>query len=71
METKLPAIQAEQVEDDVAPMTAEYVPAKASDEEWVKSIRRQALMQTHERKEDGGGKQNRRREIGLGVRGSG
>ena len=55
METKLPAIQAVQVEDDVAPVTAEYVPAKASDEEWVKSIRRQALMQTHERKEDGGG----------------
>ena len=47
METKLPAIQAEQVEDDVAPATAEYVPEKASDEEWVESIRRQALMQTH------------------------
>ncbi len=27
METKLPAMQAEQVEDDVAPITAEYVPA--------------------------------------------
>jgi hypothetical protein len=33
METTLPAIQAEQVEDDVAPVTAEYVPAKGSDEE--------------------------------------
>jgi hypothetical protein len=32
METTLPAIQAEQVEDDVAPVTAEYVPAKLSDE---------------------------------------
>ncbi len=30
---KLPAIQAEQVEDDVAPVTAEYVPAKMSHEE--------------------------------------
>ncbi len=26
-ETKVPAVQAEQVEDDVAPMTAEYFPA--------------------------------------------
>ncbi len=34
METKLPATQAEQVEDDVAPVTAEYVPAKARDEEY-------------------------------------
>ncbi len=34
METKLPAIQAEQVADDMAPVTAEYVPAKASDEEY-------------------------------------
>jgi hypothetical protein len=33
METKLPAIQAEQVEDDVAPVAAEYVPAKARNEE--------------------------------------
>ncbi len=33
METKVPAIQAEQVEVDVAPVTAEYVPAKTSDEE--------------------------------------
>ena len=32
---KLPAIQAEQVEDDVAPVTAEYVPAKTSDEEYA------------------------------------
>jgi hypothetical protein len=31
---KLPAIQAEQVELDVAPVTAEYVPAKARDEEY-------------------------------------
>ncbi len=30
---KVPAIQAEQVEDDVAPVTAEYVPAKVSHEE--------------------------------------
>ena len=30
MEKKVPAIQAEQVADDVAPVTAEYVPAKAS-----------------------------------------
>ena len=30
-----PAIQAEQVEDDVAPVTAEYVPAQASDEEYA------------------------------------
>jgi hypothetical protein len=28
IETKLPAIQGEQLEDDVAPVTAEYVPAK-------------------------------------------
>ncbi len=35
METKLPAIQVEQVEDDVAPVTAEYVPAKASDAEYA------------------------------------
>ena len=34
MKTTVPAIQAEQVEDDVAPVTAEYVPAKASDEEY-------------------------------------
>jgi hypothetical protein len=33
METTVPAIQAEQVEVDVAPVTAEYVPAKTSDEE--------------------------------------
>ncbi len=37
METKAPGIQAEQVEDDVAPVTAEYVPAKASGVECVKS----------------------------------
>ncbi len=35
MEAKLPAIQAEQVEDDVAPVTAEYLPAKPSDEEYA------------------------------------
>ena len=34
MKTKLPAIQAEQVEDDVAPVTAEYVPVKAGHEEY-------------------------------------
>ena len=34
IETIVPAIQAEQVADDVAPVTAEYVPAKASDEEY-------------------------------------
>jgi hypothetical protein len=34
METKLPAIQAEQVEDDVAPVAPEYVPEKKSDEEY-------------------------------------
>jgi hypothetical protein len=39
-ETKVPAVQAEQVEDDVAPMTAEYVPAQVSDEGYWKSIRR-------------------------------
>ena len=38
METQLPAIQAEQVEDDVAPMTTEYVPAKASHEEYSKTV---------------------------------
>ena len=38
METKLPAIQAEQVEDDVAPVMAEYVPAKARDEECEKKL---------------------------------
>jgi hypothetical protein len=32
MKTKRPAVQAEQVEDEVAPVAAEYVPAKASDE---------------------------------------
>jgi hypothetical protein len=35
METKLPAMQAEQAEDDVAPATVEYFPAKASDEEYA------------------------------------
>ena len=34
MKTTVPAIQAEQVEDDVAPVTAEYVPAKVSHEEY-------------------------------------
>jgi hypothetical protein len=34
MKAKIPAIQTEQVEDDVAPVTAEYVPAKAWDEEY-------------------------------------
>ena len=32
--TQVPAIQAEQVEDDVAPVAAEYVPAKVSHEEY-------------------------------------
>jgi hypothetical protein len=35
MKTKLPAIQAEQVADDVAPGTAEYVPTNASDEKYA------------------------------------
>jgi hypothetical protein len=34
IETIVPAIQAEQVEDDEAPVTAEYVPAKMSDREY-------------------------------------
>jgi hypothetical protein len=34
METKVPAIQSEQVESEMAPVTAEYVPAKASNEEY-------------------------------------
>jgi hypothetical protein len=34
VETQVPALQAEQVEDDVAPVTAEYVPAKPRDEEY-------------------------------------
>jgi hypothetical protein len=34
IETIVPAIQAEQVADDVAPVTAEYVPARARDEEY-------------------------------------
>jgi hypothetical protein len=34
MKVKIPAAQAEQVADDVAPVTAEYVPAKARDEEY-------------------------------------
>ncbi len=38
VETQVPAIQAEQVAEDVAPVTAEYVPAKAT-------IRRQALSE--------------------------
>ena len=33
-ETKVPAIQAEQVVEYFAPLTAEYVPAKARDEEY-------------------------------------
>jgi hypothetical protein len=33
MELKVPPIQAEQVEDDMASVTAEYVPAKATDVE--------------------------------------
>ncbi len=35
METTVPAIQSEQVESEMAPVTAEYVPAKASNEEYV------------------------------------
>jgi hypothetical protein len=35
METTLPAIQAEQVDSDVAPVAAEYVPAQTSDEEYA------------------------------------
>jgi hypothetical protein len=35
VETNVPAIQAEQDESDVAPMTAEYVPAKAMDKEYA------------------------------------
>jgi hypothetical protein len=31
-ETQVPATQVEQVEDDVAPVAAEYVPANAGDE---------------------------------------
>ena len=47
METKLPAIQAEQAEDDVAPVTAEYVPAKTRDECTGKPIgRRKPLLRT-------------------------
>ncbi len=34
IETIVPGIHAEQVEDDVAPVAAEYVPAKARDEEY-------------------------------------
>ncbi len=34
MKTKVPAVQAEQVEDDVAPVTAEYVPTKAEGEKY-------------------------------------
>ena len=34
VETQVPAIQAEQVEDAVAPVTSEYVPAKVRDEEY-------------------------------------
>jgi hypothetical protein len=34
--TKVPAAQTEQVEDDVALVTTEYVPAKASDEKYEK-----------------------------------
>jgi hypothetical protein len=34
VETQVPATQAEQVEDDVAPVTAEYFPAKASHEKY-------------------------------------
>jgi hypothetical protein len=34
IETIVPTIQAEQVADDVVPVTAEYVPAKARDEEY-------------------------------------
>jgi hypothetical protein len=38
MEAKLPAIQAKQIEDEVAPVPVpkeEYVPAKPSDEEYA------------------------------------
>jgi hypothetical protein len=34
VETQVPAIQTEQAADDVAPVMAEYVPAKASREEY-------------------------------------
>ncbi len=33
IETNVPSIQAEHVKNDVAPVTAEYLPANASDEE--------------------------------------
>jgi hypothetical protein len=35
VETQVPATQAEQVKYDMAPVTAEYVPAKANDEEYA------------------------------------
>jgi hypothetical protein len=34
IETNVPSIQAEHVEDDVAPVTVEYVPANVSDDEY-------------------------------------
>ncbi len=34
IDTKVPALQAMHVEDNVAPVTAEYVPVQASDEEY-------------------------------------
>jgi hypothetical protein len=58
-ETKLPAIQVVQVEDNVASVTAEYVPAKASDEEYVhvdsNTNKRLGEQNERTRRKDGGG----------------
>ncbi len=49
METIVPAAQAEQVADDVAPVTAEYVPAKANDV-WTRRFEHKRLGQHNERR---------------------
>jgi hypothetical protein len=55
IQTKVPAIQAMQVEDELAPGMVEYVPAKASGEEWVSRFEDKRLCEHVKAREDGGG----------------
>jgi hypothetical protein len=69
IETKVPAIQAVQVEDELAPVMAEYVPAKASDEEeCVSRFEDKRLCEHVKGREDGGMKRKMGLKLGLRVR---
>jgi hypothetical protein len=59
IDTKIPAIQAEQVEDDVPPVTAEYVPVTASDKETQDYDRQNANVKF--RREEGSGRRKERK----------